>query len=177
MSASSSEPGWSATQRRLHWWSAALVVAALALALLMTALPTSTLLAKFLAYQLHKSLGVMVFLLVVWRLALRARRRAPLAEPLARLGQGLLYGLLLAVPLLGWLVAQLAPGPVPTTLFLLVPVPHLLAPDPALFTIIRPVHQAAAWLLVGLAAGHAVLGLWHLRRGLPAARRMGLPGR
>jgi len=174
MSASSSEPDWSTAQRRLHWWSAALVLAALGLGLLMTALPYSTLLAKFLAYQLHKSVGLMVFALVLWRLALRARYRAPPAGPLARLGQGLLYAMLLAVPLLGWLVAQLAPGPVPTTLFLLIPVPHLLAPDPTLYAWARPVHQIAAWLLVTLAAGHGGLGLWHLRHGLPLGRRMGL---
>lgn len=166
MSASSSEPGWSAAQRRLHWWSAGLVLASLVLGLLMTALPYSSLLAKFLAYQMHKSLGVMLFLLVLWRLALRARRAAPPGARLARLGQAVLYVLLLAVPLLGWLVAQLAPGPVPTTLFLLIPIPHLLAPDPLLFSWLRPVHQVAAWLLVGLAAGHAALGL---RQGLARA--------
>ncbi len=151
------------------------MLATLALGLLMTALPYSSLLAKFLAYQLHKSLGIIVFLLVLWRLALRARHPAPPGWRLARLGQGVLYGLLLAVPLLGWVVAQLAPGPVPTTLFLLIPVPHVLAPDPWLFALARLVHQAAAWLMVGLAAVHAGLGIWHLRQGLPAGRRMGLP--
>ncbi len=150
------------------------MLATLALAMLMTALPFTQLLAKFLAYQLHKTLGLLVLGLVVARLVLRGRRAAPPALGLrgARAGQAVLYGLLLAVPSLGYFTAQLAPGPVPTTLFLVIPVPHLLAPDPVLFEIVRPVHQAAAWALVSLAAGHAGLALWHHRHGVPVFRRI-----
>lgn len=165
---------WSTAQRRLHWWSAALVLATLGLALLMTALPFTLLLAKFLAYQLHKTLGLLVLGMVVARLVLRGLRPAPPALGLsgARLGQALLYALLLVVPVLGYFTAQLAPGPVPTTLFLVIPVPHLLQPDPVLFALLRPVHQAAAWLLVSLAAGHAGLALWHHRHGVPVFSRI-----
>lgn len=170
---------WSPWQRRLHWWTAGLVALALLLALAMVNLPKSQLLLTFLAYQLHKSLGLLVLAFAILRLALRARRAAapleglpPGGRRLARVGQGLLYALLLAVPLLGWLVAQTAPGPVPTTLFLVIPVPHLLGPDPALHAWLRPAHLVAAWLLVALAAGHAALALRHHRAGLPVLARM-----
>ncbi|MCU0887417.1 MAG: cytochrome b/b6 domain-containing protein [Rubritepida sp.] len=170
---------WSPWQRRLHWWTAALLLLTLALSFAMVNLPMTQLLAKFLAYQLHKSLGLLVFGLVVIRLLLRAVRPAPeltgLAprmRRLARVGQGVLYGLLLAVPVLGWLAGQAAAGPVPTTLFLVIPVPHVLDPDPALYAWLRPIHQAAAYGLIALAAAHAALAVKHHREGLPVLARM-----
>jgi cytochrome b561 len=170
---------WSRAQRALHWWTAALVVLALLLSFAMVNLPMTQLLAKFLAYQLHKSVGLLVFSLVLVRLLLRATRPAPELVGLgprmrrfARLGQGALYALLLAVPVLGWLAGQAAAGPVPTTLFLVIPVPHVLDPDPALYAWLRPVHQFAAYALIALAAAHALLALKHHREGLPVLARM-----
>lgn len=170
---------WSRAQRHLHWWTAALVVLALLLSFAMVNLPMTQLLAKFLAYQLHKSVGLLVFSLVLVRLVLRATRPAPELEGLgarvrgfARVGQAALYALLLAVPVLGWLAAQAAAGPVPTTLFLVIPVPHVLDPNPALYAWLRPVHQLAAYTLVLLAAAHALLAVRHHRQGLPVLARM-----
>lgn len=167
-----SEPVWARAQRRLHWGMAALVAAGFAIGLIMVDLPISALAAKILAYQLHKSLGLLVLPLLAWRLWLRARRAAPSAGRAARIGQGALYALLLAVPLLGYLVASLAPGGVPTTLFLVIPVPHLLATDPALHAALVPIHRAAAWALVVLAIGHAGLAVAHHRAGRRELRAM-----
>ncbi len=171
---------WSLAQRRLHWWSAALVVLTGVLAVLMVWLPFSEMLAKFLAYQLHKTFGLLVFSVVLARLALRALRPAPALEGLspgvlrlAGIGQAGMYALLLAVPVLGWLAAQAAAGPVPTTIFLVIPVPHVLDPNPALYAWLRPVHQVAAYTLLGLAALHAALAVKHHRQGVPVFRRMG----
>ncbi len=96
----------------------------------------------------------------------------PRMRRFARLGQGALYALLLAVPVLGWLAGQAAAGPVPTTLFLVIPVPHVLDPNPALYAWLRPVHQFAAYTLIALAAAHALLALKHHREGLPVLARM-----
>ena len=74
-----------------------------------------------------------------------------------------MYGLLLVVPVLGYLTAAASPTPVPTLFFLLLRVPHAIAPDQAVFEAIRPVHR---WLAVGLMA----LAVWHgLRMGGRAA--------
>lgn len=176
---SAAEERWSPAQRRLHAWGAVLVVLTLALSLAMVALPMSQLLAKFLAYQLHKTFGLLVLIVTVARLGFRLVRRAPELTGLgprtrlaARLGQGVLYALLLLVPLLGYLTAQAAAGPVPTTLFLVIPVPHLLDPDPALYAWLRPTHQIAAWTLISLAAAHAGLALRHHWQGLPILGRI-----
>jgi cytochrome b561 len=151
---------------------AALVAACFGIGLIMVDLPIRALAAKILAYQLHKSLGLLLPPLLAWRLWLRARHVAPPASRAARIGQGALYALLLAVPLLGYLVASAAPGGVPTTLFLLIPVPHALATDPALHAALVPIHRAAAWALVGLALGHAALAVAHHRAGQPTLRAM-----
>ena len=172
--------GWSRAQRLLHWSMAGLVFGNFLLALVMVALPLSALLTKILTYQLHKSLGLLLMPLWLWRLGLlwwRGRpapeaRLAALQHQAARLGHTALYGLLIAVPVLGFLTAAAAPIGVETVFFLLLPIPHPFPPDQALFDALRPLHQVAAWALVGLAAGHAALAIHHHRRGLPILRRM-----
>jgi len=158
---------------------AALVFLNFLLALVMVALPLSALLAKILTYQLHKSIGLLLIPLWAWRLWLLARRGRPASVTLlgwqqgaARLGQGLLYALLIAVPLLGFLSAAAAPIAVETVFFLILPIPHPFPPDQALYDLLRPLHQGAAWGLVGLALGHGALAIHHHRRGLPILRGM-----
>jgi len=157
-----------------------LVVAAFAIGLVMVALPLTQLLAKIIAYQAHKTIGLLVPPLVVWRLWLRARRGRPADDPAlpgwqrraAALGHAALYGLLIAVPVLGYLSASTAPGEIETVMFLLIPIPHALEPDEATYEAIRAIHEAAAWSLVLLAAGHAAMAVAHHRRGHRVLARM-----
>lgn len=156
---------------------AALVFSGFAIGLVMVALPLSQLLAKIIAYQLHKTIGLLVALLVLWRLALRARRGRPAEDDAipawqrraAGVGHAALYALLIVVPVLGYLSASTAPGQIPTTLFLVIPVPHLLPPDAAAYAALRTVHRILAWTLVLLAFGHAgaaAVHHWHGRQTL-----------
>jgi cytochrome b561 len=170
---------WSLAQRRLHWAMAGVVFANFLLALLMVELPLSALFAKILTYQLHKSLGLLLIPLWVWRLWLLARRGrpAPVALPVlhqgaVRLGQAMLYALLIAVPVLGFLSAAAAPIAVETVFFLILPIPHPFPPDQALYDLLRPLHQGAAWALVVLALGHGGMAIRHHRQGLPILRLM-----
>jgi cytochrome b561 len=179
VSASSSD-GWSAAQRWLHWAVALLVVLGFAIGLMMVALPLTQLLAKILAYQAHKTIGLLVPPLVVWRLVLRARRGRPADDAglpawqrrAAALGHAALYALLILVPVLGYLSASTAPGQIETVMFLLIPIPHVLEPDEATYEVIRGFHQVAAWALVLLAAGHAAIAVAHHRRGHRVLARM-----
>ena len=173
------QAGWSVAQRRLHWAMAALVFFNFLLALVMVELPLSALFAKILTYQLHKSLGLLLIPLWAWRLLLLLRRGRPASVTLpgwqqgaARLGQGVLYALLMAVPVLGFLSAAAAPVAVETVFFLILPIPHPFAPDQALYDVLRPLHQGAAWGLVVLALGHAAMAIHHHRRGLQILRLM-----
>ncbi|MFN8983913.1 MAG: cytochrome b [Alphaproteobacteria bacterium] len=170
---------WSLAQRRLAWAMAALVFVYFLLARGLVALPLSARCAKILTYQLHKSLGLLLIPLWVWRLWLLARRGRPASVALpawqqaaARLGHGALYALLIAVPVLGFLSAAAAPIGVETVFFLILPIPHPFPPDQALYDVLRPLHQGAAWGLVVLALGHGALAIHHHRQGLPILRLM-----
>jgi len=142
--------------------------------------PLRDLLAKFLLYQAHKTLGILVLAFTVIRLALRARYgRPPLAASLARWrrpaatsAHAMLYALLIVTPLLGYLTAATAPIQVPTLFLLIINVPHVVGPNPWWFAILRPVHRAFAITLVVLAAGHAAAALQHHRNGQPVLLAM-----
>jgi cytochrome b561 len=139
-------------RRHLHWWTAALVVIGFSLAWVMTALPATVLLIKFLLYQAHKTIGLTVAMLAVVRLWLSywsGSRIGPI--------EAMLYAMLLVVPLLGYLTAAAAPGGVPTLFLLIVPVPHALPPSQAVFEAIRPFHRWIAIGLIALAAWHAAV--------------------
>ena len=172
-------PGWRLAQRRLHWVSAALVLGNAVLAWWMIRLPFRALLEKFLAYQLHKSVGLLVLVLLGWRLALRARWGRPALVVVsdwqrraAAILQALLYGLLGAVPVVGFLAAAAAPGSVPTTFFLLIVLPRPYGPDPVLYARLRLLHLVLALVLLGLAFGHAAAAFLHHRKGRNVLRLM-----
>jgi cytochrome b561 len=150
-------------RRHLHWWTAALVTVGFAVAWLMTALPVTELLVKFLLYQFHKTLGLIVFGLAALRLVLALRAGAR-----TRGLPAVLYTMLLIVPLLGYLTAAASPTAVPTLFFLLLKIPHAIGPDQAVFDVIRPLHK---WLAIGLIG----FALWHaaqMRFGASGSRRV-----
>ena len=172
--------GWSRAQRGTHWASAGLVLVGFALGWIMVAVPYRPLLLKFSLYQAHKTIGLLVLALALWRLALRVLRRRPAWDValspaqvrLAGLGHVALYGLLLAVPVLGYVTAAAAPIRIPTLLFGVIAVPHVIGVDAASFAWLRPIHRGAAIALVGLACGHAAVAIAHHRAGRYVLWRM-----
>jgi len=177
--------GWLRSQRVLHWATALLVVAAFVIAWPMVVLPFRLLLLKFTLYQVHKTLGLLVALTAAVRLALLARFGRPAWDEalgsrgirLARAGHGLLYALLIVVPLLGYATASSAPLRIPTLFLGLVDVPHLVPADAAVFAAVRWVHLGLAVLLVLLAVGHGGMAVLHHRRGRAVLTRMWNGGR
>jgi cytochrome b561 len=169
---------WHRGQRRLHGWNAALVLLAFVLAWVMVAVPVQQLLAKFLLYQLHKTLGITALAIVLARLGWRLARFRPVwRQDLARWQRraaaamhATLYVLLVVTPVLGYLTAATAPAQVPTLFLLVIPVPHIVGPDPDWFAVLRQAHRAAAILLVTLAAGHAAMAIGHWWRDRTNAR-------
>jgi cytochrome b561 len=180
MSAREDEHGWSRGQRALHWATAVLVLAGFVLAWVMVAVPFRPLLLKFTLYQAHKTIGLLVIALTIWRLGLRAiRGRAgwpaglsATQRRLAALGHAVIYAFLLGVPVLGYFTAAAAPIQIPTFLFGVISVPHAIAPDRAAFAMLRPIHMWAAIALIVLAAGHAAMAIRHHRAGSTLLRRM-----
>lgn len=177
---SSVPESWSTAQRRLHWLVALGVVCTFGLSLVMENIGDDQGLLKFFLYQIHKTLGLLVLLGVVARLVLLVRRgRPPLAPELteanrrlAVLGHVLLYGLLIAVPILGYLTNSTSPSRIPVLFLLVVPVPNLTPPSQAWFDFLVGLHYYGGIALILTAAAHALVAIMHHRRGLPVLRDM-----
>jgi cytochrome b561 len=149
----------------LHWLMAVLILGLLALGLYMHELPLSP--QKLELYSWHKWAGVTVFLLVWLRLAWRATNRPPalpeaMSPPMrlaAHAGHAALYGLMIVIPLSGWLMSS-AKG-VQTVWFGVLPIPDLIGRDKELGNLLKEAHEALNWLLMFTLGGHLSAALWH----------------
>lgn len=148
----------------LHWLVALLIFAAFPLGVYMADLPFSP--TKLQLYSYHKWIGITVLLLVAVRLAWRATHAAPAAAPAPRWQQAaaaathhLLYVLMVAVPLTGWLMSS-AKG-FQTVWFGVLPLPDLVAKDKALGDLLQTVHKLLNFTLVALVAVHIGAALKH----------------
>jgi cytochrome b561 len=147
-----------------HWVSAALIVTLFGLGWRMVSLPLSP--SKFELYARHKSLGLVVLALSVVRLLWRvgspipALVDGPVWQRRAAAGtHWLLYALLFALPLSGWLFNSFAGFPL--SLYSLVNLPPLATPEPALKESARLAHVWLGYLLLALLAIHAAAALHH----------------
>lgn len=156
---------YTATAILLHWVVAVLILATLPLGVYMSDLALSPW--KLKLYSWHKWIGVSVFLLAVLRLAWRLTHPAP---PLpttmpawerhaAGIVHVLLYLLMFAVPLSGWLMSS-ASG-FQTVYFGVLPIPDLLARDKALAEVLKGVHATLNVFLGLLLVGHVGAALKH----------------
>ena len=148
----------------LHWLAAILIFAAFPLGLIMSDLPLSPLKLKLISY--HKWLGVSVFLLAAARLAWRATHTPPLPDVMPawqrRAANGLhflLYLLLFAIPLSGWLMSS-AKG-FQTVYFGVLPLPDLIGKDKALGDALQEVHEMLNYGLLALVSAHVAAALKH----------------
>ena len=148
----------------LHWLIALGMLAAFCVGLYMADLPVSP--QKLKIFSWHKWAGVTIFLLVLARIAWRAGHAPPPDLPMPRwqalAAHGvhhLLYLLMVAIPLSGWLMSS-AKG-FQTVYFGVLPIPDLLSKDVALGKQLEEVHETLNWLMIVLVAGHAAAALKH----------------
>ncbi|MEO8102626.1 MAG: cytochrome b [Betaproteobacteria bacterium] len=166
----------------LHWLIAAMLVMSLSAGLYMTGLKFSP--EKLRLYNWHKWAGVTIFMLVLFRAAWRLFH-APPAFPASipawhrRMATGthyLLYALMIAIPLSGWLMSS-AKG-FQTVYFGQFAIPDLLDKNTDLGELLEQVHRLLNYTLIAIAVAHAAAGLKHhfidrddvLRRILPGRR-------
>ena len=148
-----------------HWGMAAIIFALLALGLVMTEMPLSP--EKLQYYSWHKWAGVTVFVLVWLRLLWRVMNpppaypssMPPAVQRLAHVGHAVLYGLMIVIPLSGWLLSS-AKG-VQTVWFGVLPLPDLLEKDKELGHLLHEVHELLNVALMLLLAGHVAAALKH----------------
>ena len=168
------------TAMLIHWLSALLIIAAFFLGLTMTEIhgitPT-----KLKYYSWHKWLGVTVLLLAVVRVLWR-RANQPPPHPLgmpawqamaADATHLLLYLLIFAVPISGYLYSSAAG--VPVVYLGLIPLPTLIEANAELKPILKTVHYVLTMTMAAAVVGHVLAALKHqfidrdgvLRRMLP----------
>ncbi len=150
----------------LHWITAVLVLAILPIAWVMVSLPKDSPSVGTLV-MIHKSLGVTIFVLAVFRIFWRALHPAP---PLpwsmetwetisAKLSHFLLYFILLAMPVSGYILSAASNHPV--NYFNLFTLP-LLPEDKPLAKTAVAVHLAMQWAVYALIILHVLGTAWHI---------------
>lgn len=164
----------------LHWLIAATMLIVFAVGLYMTGLRFSP--EKLKLFNWHKWAGVTIFMLVVLRTAWRLFHPPPSLPPsmsawqrqFASAAHVLLYLLMFAIPLSGWLMSS-AKG-FQTVYFGLIPIPDLLVRNEGLGEWLEHVHRLLNYAMIAIVAGHAAAALKHhfhdhddvLQRMLPA---------
>lgn len=166
--------------RVLHWLTAALVFAMLLIgfAMVNSVASYATLLV------VHKTLGVVILLVVAVRVVNRLRSRAPALPPtvgtlerkMVVASELSLYGLLLAQPLVGWAMVSAAGSPV--VVFGSLRLPRIAPFDAELYGLLRQTHTVLAFCLVAAIAAHVSAVLLHtvtLRDGMLSRMAFRLP--
>jgi cytochrome b561 len=166
----------------LHWLIFLLIATLLVIGFLMTGMENSP--DKFKIYGIHKSVGIIVLLTVILRLLWKAINiYPPLPDTLskwdklaAHAGHALLYVLIIAMPLSGWLMSSASGFSV--SVFGWFILPDLIAPDKELGKQLRDNHGWLAYAIIVMVSLHVIAALLHhfyfknnvLRRMLPFAK-------
>ncbi|PTU30736.1 cytochrome b [Stenotrophobium rhamnosiphilum] len=151
--------------KTLHWLVFALMSGAFTVGFYMHDLPLSP--SKLQLVSWHKWTGVTIFVLVLLRLTWRLMNPPPaLPTHMSKLERGaaegmhrVLYILMLAMPLSGWLMSS-AKG-IQTVWFGVIPLPDLLYKSPPLGKALSEVHEALGFIILAFVAVHVLAAFKH----------------
>ena len=166
----------------LHWLMAFMILGLFGLGLYMSGLPLSPRRLQLFAW--HKWAGMLVLALWCLRIGWRLLHQPPALpggmpawqEKIAGATHWALYGLMLLVPLSGWLMSSASGFTV--VMFGKWPLPNLLAANHALGETLKTVHHVLNYAFMGLVGLHVLAVIQHqfllrdglLQRMLPEAR-------
>jgi len=156
---------WSPVAKLFHWGMAALIFAQIALGLTAVSWRVSPTKLDLLVW--HKSTGMLILALLALRLLWRLSHRAPELPwemPLweragAHLSHFLLYALMIALPLTGWVISSASN--VPFRIFWTIPLPAITAPDKAVSDLFATIHGWLVTLLALVLFAHIAAALRH----------------
>jgi cytochrome b561 len=155
---------YSRTAIALHWFIALLITAGFTLGATMTDLHMSP--RKLRLYSYHKWIGITVLGLVVIRLIWRLTHAVPPDEPMPRWQRiaahsthWLLYLLMIATPIFGWLYSSASGYPV--VYLKLWQLPDLVSKNKELADQLVQVHAFLAWTLFCVVLLHAAAAFKH----------------
>ena len=149
--------------RLLHWTMALLILAMLFVGAAMV----SSLADYHRLVAIHRPLGILLLVLVAVRLINRLlspppplpAAMPPLLKFMAHASHWLLYGLMFALPLVGWGMLSAAGYPIP--LVGSFHLPPILPHDAAFYAVLRPLHTVLAYLLFVTFLAHLGAALTH----------------
>ena len=167
----------------LHWLIGLAILVSLGVGLYMVDLSLSP--TKLRLYSWHKWAGVTIFSLVLFRYIWRITHPPPplshdmphWQRMVAEATHYLLYALMIAIPLTGWLMSS-AKG-FQTVYFAVLPIPDLVNKNKELGETLTLVHRYLNFLMIAIIGAHICAALKHhfidkddlLRRMLPTVRR------
>jgi cytochrome b561 len=149
----------------LHWIIVILVAVQVFLGITGADLPIG--MERLITLSRHKSLGMTIFALMLARLAWRLANPAPalpetiplIERRLARAVHWTFYGLLLVMPVVGWISSSASNLTV--SWFGLFTFPDLVGTDPELAKLAKAIHRSLARILLVLITLHAWAALRH----------------
>ena len=173
---------WGAVAKAFHWLLAVLIFAQLGLRVWAVAWPLTP--TKLYLFFWHKSIGMIILLLVIMRLLWLLINPHPLfpaslsrwERNAAGIVHGLIYAVLILLPISGWMLNS-ATG-VPFKVFDWIQLPALFEPSRKLIGITIDLHILLSWALIILLGAHILAVLRHhwikkditLKRMLPFIR-------
>lgn len=187
MTLKNTDERWGVVSQAFHWTIVVLILVMAYLGLTMGDLPNSP--RKINIYALHKSIGLTILALVALRVAWRLHAGTPAPVPgtptwqhrVASVTHVLLYVLLFAIPLSGWVLNSAAGYPLQW--FKLFNLPAITGRSDSVHEFAEGMHELLFWVLVVLVLAHAAAALYHhvfqndatLRRMLPGRRQATAP--
>jgi len=151
---------YAASSRLLHWLTVLLLLAVIPIGIWIRYFEPADKDFKFALYNLHESLGVLVFVLALLRIVNRRLNPPPplpgdVPAPMklaAHATHIALYALLILMPLIGFLATN-AWG-FPLSVFGVLPIPSPLGKDVAIAKVLSLLHWCGAIAIVTLILGH-----------------------
>lgn len=149
----------------LHWTIGVIMIGLIGLGLYMTSLPDGD--DKWSLYSLHKSFGMLVFLLIISRVLWRRKNiipplpdnLKPIEEKLAHLTHGLLYAAMFLLPITGYIDSSA--GGYKLKFFGLFDVPKVIPETQWLEDLTVIMHQGIAYMLIVLLIMHVGAAMKH----------------
>lgn len=180
---SGSEPAarYTTTAIALHWIVAIAVVGLIGFGWWMQEIPKLPAGPRVNAYNLHKSIGMSILLLMLFRLAWRATHPPPALPPIpawqvhaAHINHWLLYACLFVQPVSGYLGSVFSGYPVRYFGVLL---PSWVAKNEPIKDLLSTIHLVNSWLLVAAITIHVLAAFkHHIVDGNGLLRRMWIRG-
>lgn len=156
---------YGAVSKWLHWVLAFAIIGMLAFGVYMEDLPFSPEKVQYIGW--HKAIGIIILGLVIWRIIWKFTNTNPeLPRHMSKkerfashAAHGLLYVLMLYMPLTGWLMSSAAGFGV--SVFGIISMPALVAPDKELAALFNEMHEIGLWAFGGLITLHVLAALFH----------------